>query len=339
MADPAAVMKGLHQVISDPNATVVRDTERTQLLALSGGGYRGLFTVRLLERIEEHYQRKIIDCFDLVAGTSVGALIAAAVAQGIPARSIREAFQEQGVQIFKRGLFTSLRRVMRAPYRPAAIIATLNTLFGEQSNLLDEPLADLELRLLITAVDAKAHRARVLGGKGLGDGLPTGISLRDAVLSSAAAPTYFPARRVGTGSVLVDGGLVANAPEWIALAYGKKHLATQLDDLYLLGIGTAAPDPACVNTGNTGKGILGWLLSKRGLVQLTLNTQEELAVRQVGMLSGDRYLRVDAKPSPEQAKYLALDRADDQASEILLSLADSAFEQFRNLKRFEAFFK
>lgn len=329
---------GHHRAIIDPKAKVGHHNARRQLLALSGGGFRGLFTVRLLERIEQHFGKRTIDCFDLVTGTSVGALIAAAVAQGIPASSIREAFEKQGAQIFKRGLFTSVRRIVRAPYKPDAISETLKGLFGEQSGLLEKPLSDLSLRLLITAVDAKAHRTRVLGGKGLGDGALPGISLRDAVLASAAAPTYFPARRLTTGTVLVDGGLVANAPELIALAYGRKHLATPLADLYLIGIGTAAPDPACVKTGNPAKGIFGWLLSRRGLVQLTLNSQEDLAVRQVGLLAGDRYLRVDADPSPDQARYLALDKADDMAKLALIDLADKAFGQYLKDPKFIAYF-
>lgn len=326
-----------HRVAVDPNAKVGRRPSRRQLLALSGGGFRGLFMARLLERIEEKFKLRIIDRFDLVAGTSVGALIATAVAQGIPAATVRKEFETRGEKIFRRGLFTPLRRLVSAPYSADAISETLDALFEPQANLLDQPIEGQALRLLVTAVDVHAHRTRVIGGKGLGDNEPAGITLREAVLASAAAPTYFPARQSG-GRLLVDGGLVANAPEWIALAYGRKRLATPLEDLYLLGIGTAAPDPASTTAGNPGKGIFGWLLSTRGLVQLTLNSQEDLTVRQVTALAGDRYLRVDARPSPEQAKYLALDRADTKARKTLLDLADAAFEQYRSRAEFVAFF-
>jgi predicted acylesterase/phospholipase RssA len=328
-----------HRVSTDPDARIGRRPTRRQLLALSGGGFRGLFTARVLERAEEAFQTRIGACFDLVAGTSVGALIAAAVAQGIPARAIRETFEANGEKIFRPGLWAGLRRIVRAPYRADAISATLDALFASHPAALDAPLAQQPLKLLVTAVDAAAHRARVIGGKGLGDGALPSITLRDAILASAAAPTYFPVRRIASGETLVDGGLVANAPEWIALAYGLRLLATPLEDLHLLGIGTAAPDPARATAGDPDRGILPWLLSKRGLVQLTLDSQEELAVRQVMALLSDRYVRVDMRPSPDQARYIALDRADADARRVLITLADAAFEVFRERAAFGAYFR
>jgi cGAMP-activated phospholipase len=328
-----------HRVSTDPGARIGRRPTRRQLLALSGGGFRGLFSARVLERVEEAFGIRVGACFDLVAGTSVGALIAAAVARDIPARAIRETFEANGEKIFRPGPWTGLRRIVRAPYRADAISATLDALFASHSAALDAPLAQQPLKLLVTAVDAAAHRARVIGGKGLGDGALPGITLRDAILASAAAPTYFPARRIASGETLVDGGLVANAPEWIALAYGRRHLATPLEDFHLLGIGTAASDPARAMPGDPHRGILPWLLSTRGLVQLTLDSQEELAVRQVTALLGDRYVRVDMRPSPDQARYLALDRADADARKVLITLADAAFDVFRKRAEFGAYFR
>ena len=53
-----------------------------QILALSGGGYRGLFTSTVLARLEQQAQRPIGDCFDLIAGTSIGGVIALGLALG-----------------------------------------------------------------------------------------------------------------------------------------------------------------------------------------------------------------------------------------------------------------
>jgi patatin-like phospholipase/acyl hydrolase len=69
-----------------------KDTRR--ILCLSGGGYRGLFTAVVLEHIESQLQRtgkeRLRDHFDLVAGTSIGGLLACGVAAGIAARRLRE---------------------------------------------------------------------------------------------------------------------------------------------------------------------------------------------------------------------------------------------------------
>jgi patatin-like phospholipase/acyl hydrolase len=50
-----------------------------QALALTGGGYRGLFTARALQVIEEHIKEPIGRRFDLVCGTSIGGIVALAV--------------------------------------------------------------------------------------------------------------------------------------------------------------------------------------------------------------------------------------------------------------------
>src|SRR4051812_25227660 len=78
---------------------------RFQILALSGGGYRGLFTARNLELIEAQYGGHIADRFDLISGTSVGGILALALACRIPATNLRELFEKHGGEIFKpRGL-------------------------------------------------------------------------------------------------------------------------------------------------------------------------------------------------------------------------------------------
>lgn len=286
-----------HRLYDAASAGIRPVLKRRQVLALSGGGYRGLFTARLLEHMEARFGGRIRDHFELCVGTSAGALIAAAVAQGIAAADIRAAFERHGPAIFRRNWLTPVRRLFRAPYGVAGLNQTMDAVFGRDRAVLDTPLAQLPLPLIVTAVGVRSHASTILGGKGLGEGRHPRITLRQAVLASAAAPTYFPALRPADGEPLVDGGLIANAPELVALAYGRKALASGLEDLYVMGIGTAAPDPAQAAAGHPRRGGLRWLLSRRGLVQLTLGSQEDLSVRLAGLLAGDRYLRVIRPPA------------------------------------------
>lgn len=311
---------------------------RRQVLALSGGGYRGLFTARVLEHLETAASSRIKQHFQLCVGTSAGALIAAALAHGIAAQTVRECFQHHGPRIFRRDWTTPWRRLFHVPYGVEGLNLAMNTMFGRDRELLDTPLATLPLPLILTAVGLRSHRAKILGGKGLGDGRHPKITLRQAILASAAAPTYFPAVCPPTDEALVDGGLVANAPELVALAYGRKALAVKLEDLYLLGIGSAAPDSSHVVSARAGRGGLGWLLSSRGLVQLTLDGQEDLSVRVTALLAGDRYLRVDRAPSPAQAQVIALDSARPEATVALLDLADECFAEYRGRAELRAYF-
>jgi len=71
-----------------------------QALALTGGGYRGLFTARALHVMEEHIGEPIGRHFDLMCGTSIGGIVALAAAFEVPMASVVQVFEELGESIF-----------------------------------------------------------------------------------------------------------------------------------------------------------------------------------------------------------------------------------------------
>lgn len=302
-----------------------RTVRRHQVLALSGGGYRGLFTAHVLEQLEARGVR-MHERFDLIAGTSAGALIAAGLAHAIPASRIRHTFERHGPRIFpSSGIKTKAKQLITAPYSAGPLSDALDEVFADKPGVLDAPIAQQRVRLLVTAISAREHRARVYGGKGIGDAIHPLISLREAILSSAAAPTYFPIRDARNAEPLVDGGLVANDPALVALTYARRRYAVDFDDLFVLGIGTASPDPSVTKEGRLTRGAGGWLLSlDRSLVLMTLNAQEELSQRIVESLMANHYMRIDATPSADEARYLKLDLANARSTQVLKKLAQQA---------------
>ena len=64
------------------------------ILALSGGGYKGLFSARVLSSLEKEFGCPIAKKFDLIAGTSIGGIIAIALALEIPAEEIEKLLNE-----------------------------------------------------------------------------------------------------------------------------------------------------------------------------------------------------------------------------------------------------
>ena len=89
-----------------------------RILSLDGGGYRGLLASLMLVELQKEIDRaceekgipekRIIDCFDLIAGTSTGSLIAAALSVGRSASEIRDIFINDGATIFPRQTWLSL---------------------------------------------------------------------------------------------------------------------------------------------------------------------------------------------------------------------------------------
>lgn len=75
-------------------------SKRFQILSLSGGGFLGLYTVTVIAELEKELGHPIARCFDLIAGTSVGGIIALGLSKEIPATEIKSAFERHGPLIF-----------------------------------------------------------------------------------------------------------------------------------------------------------------------------------------------------------------------------------------------
>ena len=67
-----------------------------KILALDGGGIKGLYTASLLSKLEEKSGKKAGDCFDLIAGTSTGGLIALGLAADKPSQDLVNLYEKFG---------------------------------------------------------------------------------------------------------------------------------------------------------------------------------------------------------------------------------------------------
>jgi uncharacterized protein len=294
-----------------------------RILALSGGGYRGLFTAEVLARLEQDSKRKIRDLVDLVIGTSAGALVAAGVAAGVAASDVAAAFRTHGERIFPRRILPAPRRLLfRAPYRSEPLGAAVEEIFEGDARL---PMSALQANLAITAVSQTHARFRLYTSGQFVGATSKDLPLLEAILASAAAPTYFPPRFYDK-ETLVDGGVVANAPEIAGIGLVKRVLGTPLDRMRVLSIGTASPAAGNLPMAPARYSIVDWMLPRRNLLLLTLDTQEHLARNLAEQLLGTSYCRIDIAPNNKQAKVMgALDQAGEKASEALCALADQAW--------------
>ncbi len=195
-----------------------------KVLALDGGGIRGLIPALVLAEIERRTGRPIRDLVDLVAGTSTGAILACALTRPdpLPAARIAELYVEEGPRIFDRSLLkriTSVDGYLDERYDDDGLRAVLEQWLGSAR------LADADPAVLITVYDLERRRAVLLRRA-------DDLSMVDAAHASSAAPTYFEPVRAG-GATLVDGGVFAINPA--ALAYAEVDGA--LDLLVSLGTG------------------------------------------------------------------------------------------------------
>ena len=86
----------------------MNNTDTFKILTLDGGGTRGIYTAQLLALVEQEFDIRIKDSFDLIAGTSTGAIIAGAIVSEIPMDEIVGLFESEAPDIFRKRWYRNL---------------------------------------------------------------------------------------------------------------------------------------------------------------------------------------------------------------------------------------
>lgn len=296
--------------------------ETLEILSLTGGGVRGLFSISVLSEIEERKKCKISDKFTCFAGTSIGGILAIGLACGLRPKDMTKTFRKAAPKIFKRTFWSYLDRnnLFCTPYHQKPLREAITEILKENS---DKTLAELEVPLIIPAVDHKRAQAHIFVSKPLAkEGVDDlDFKLIDVALATSAAPTYFPPHHTEK-HIFLDGGLVANSPDIIALQFCLERLGLNLSELSLLSIGTASKRIEGDETIKAPGGI-GWMRNHE-LFNVTIDSQSGLARDQVKAFLGSRYHRIDHSPKHK----ISLDNADETTLGNLEILANQAAEEF-----------
>jgi len=242
------------------------------IVSFDGGGIRGAFSARLIERLES--AMPFLARAELFAGTSTGAIIALALAAGIPSSAIVELYLREAAQIFHStlaGEVISLGALGGPRYASAGRRAALEAAFGTMR------FGMLEREALVLAYDCLA-RAPVRFSRETPE-----VRLAAAALAASAPPVYF-----GPVGSLIDGGVAANDPAMAALAWAIAH-GRRLDEVCMLSVGTGNAHPPPIRPGAWGG--VQWL--DNGLIDLLLEGPAQCVDEQCRSLLGGRYLRLD----------------------------------------------
>jgi patatin-like phospholipase/acyl hydrolase len=308
-----------------------------QILAISGGGYLGLFPAYVLAEIERQIGEPIGSRFDLIAGTSIGGIIALGLGAEIKADAILEQFSARGEHIFSdrpraKGGLAVLRDIARFAKKPkysgVALRETVDSILG------DRLLGSSAHRLLIPAVNMTkgsvqmfktAHHPNFIRDHRL--------KMADIAMATSAAPTYFPLAEIGD-SLFVDGGVFANAPDMCAVHEAKHFLGQDHDEIRIVSIGTTTAKFSFAHAAGTRLGGYQWLSGGR-LFSTMISAQQQLVDFLLKHQFGDAYLRIDHLQSPEQQNDLGLDVATKAATQTIRGMADGAFQAISASKIFQ----
>lgn len=214
--------------------TDLTNFERFQILALDGGGIKGIFSAALLAAIEEDLRIRVIEHFDLIAGTSTGGIIAIGLGLGLTPREMLGFYLQEGPHIFSNKFkIASLRQYVRRKFAADPLAAALKKHFG------DKRFGDSTKRLVIPSYNLGEDDVYIFRTAHCPN-LRRDYKLAawKVALSTSSAPTYFPAARQIDNLRLIDGGVWANNPSMVAIAEAFGPLSIPLPQIRLLSIGT-----------------------------------------------------------------------------------------------------
>ena len=292
---------------------------RFQILSLIGGGIRGAFITSYLNQLESKLGRPIAECFDLIAGTSTGGIIAAGLAAGMPASELHQFYVDYGAKIFtprppyqakgvwrfvfplanwvfKKRTGGNLDAAFRARFCPFALQEAFDKGFG------DRTLGDVcYTRLIMPSVNLTKGEPHVFRSRHLPIGVhDRHVKIADAVIATTAAPTYFPHKQIG-GSAFVDGGVWAADPSMLAVAEAiriqqfEKHNEMkpriETEELYLLSIGTGRAQFSLSPPGGDA-GLLYWAAKVADVMGTSQVQGIHLPLK---FFLGDRYRHINFK--------------------------------------------
>ncbi|MAJ63454.1 MAG: hypothetical protein CL558_09230 [Alphaproteobacteria bacterium] len=316
------------------------------VLSIDGGGIRGIVPLRIISEIERRLGRPLTDAIDLAAGTSTGGIIAAGLSMRDPkrpdqprykAKDLEQFYHHDGPDIFRKGRFNVLRSLFRPKYDNTALRDSLGRFFGDTR--LDQTLTSI----MLTAYDIERRESvlmRHLKHNPDGDN-ERRWKIRDAVLGSSSAPTYFKPARVRSTSAtaggtendpavrehtLIDGGVFMNNPSSAAYMAAVKE-KPEGAEIFMMSFGTGSVTRPFQYEDAKNWGGLGWINPKNDvpIVSSSMDGQSSSADQNMEFLLGDNYIRLDAPLShPEKKGKAPNDAFDDASPENLKKIVDFA---------------
>lgn len=219
-----------------------------RILSIDGGGVRGIIPATILVEIERLTQKPISKLFDLMAGTSTGAILSLGIAVddgfGSPkysANDLLEFYFKRSSEVFpdkkQWSPLKNMSSLTETKYDGMGLKEVLTNYFD------DSKLSEALVPSLVTSYDLQRRQAFIFDSREAVANSDSDFSMLDILLATTAAPTYFPPHKItvpneDVSHTLVDGGVWANNPALLALVESRFNQdLTQNTVLLSLGTG------------------------------------------------------------------------------------------------------
>ena len=214
-------------------SSLVKDNCPFRILSLDGGGSKGVYTLGVLKEFEALIRRPLAEHFDLMYGTSTGAIIVALLALGLSVPAIEEKYLELVPRVMSRKTSWS---------RTSELRRCLNDTFGDQHFDAFQTAVGIvatnyerERPMIFKTSVSQAFKGKATFQQGFG------VTIADALMASTAAFPFFRRIHLATKNAgipeVMDGGFVANNPTLFAIADAVESLGATRTSIRILSVG------------------------------------------------------------------------------------------------------
>lgn len=330
------------------------DDKIFKILSIDGGGIKGLYSTRILEKFEKKFNCKTSDHFDMICGTSTGGLITLALTSLISAADICKFYTEKGELIFPK------QAEIKIPF-----IGKINKGFWKQiafggkfsnkglKDALDEIFAERKIGdannlLCIPSYSVTEAKPKVFKFDHNEGNLSrdNNAKMVDIALATSAAPTYFPMAELPyyNNEQFIDGGVWANNPTLVGLLealncfVGKGKRYNKIKILSLSSLSATGGNTTGLKNERSFK---DW---GADLFETSMNGQAFFTdfflskIKEISDINID-YTRIpSAAISKEQESIIQLDVANEEAYDLMKIKADDQALIYEKTKEIEYFF-
>jgi uncharacterized protein len=345
MGNPSLVNEASELGTSEEHQQVERPY---RVLSLDGGGMRGIYTGAFLSRLTDQFARirgeSALDLgrgFDLITGTSTGAIVGCALAIGRPMSEVVALYREHGPKIFPHRIAGKASAIYRASQGSRfvregdkALRGALQVVLGEAT--MRDVFDGRGISLSIPAVLMSQHRAWVFKKTPKSGVRDDHYPLVDVCMATSAAPIYRSLAAIddpnspdGPQQVFADGGLWANNPIMVGLV-DALTIAAPDRAIEIFSLGTCPrPEGDHLDAESSHRSMLDWGLGA-DVAPLSISAQEFAFDHMARLLANAisncgrsiRRVRFPNKPVPaSMMPYLALDDTRPEAMDRLIGQA------------------
>jgi hypothetical protein len=271
-----------------------------RMLALDGGGIRGLLTLGILQQIEklvvDQTKLKLAEYFDYIAGTSTGAIIAAGLSRGMTTSDLIDFYNSCGQQMFEASWLIERIKYL---YTADPLKAKLQEVFGHDTNLEPDNLKCLFLAVTKNVTTDSPWPISSNPDAKYNDPARKDCNLRiplwQLVRASTAAPVYFPPEILqwdpadpSKTFVFADGGITPyNNPAFLLYRMATEP-AYRLnwkkgeDNLLIISVGTGAAESLGATAASPNKNIVSTVAGLPGELMYGIQVDQDVSCRSIG---------------------------------------------------------